>query len=76
MECVEGELWATLGEWVAWSGALGVGFSWLILIYSRSELNLRGLAQFRHFVKSSLVLGFLAVIFQIVFLGERFCSYA
>ncbi len=76
MECVKGELWATIQEWLLLSIILGPAFFWLILPYSRNELGLKGWAQFRHFVKTSFLLGFIAILIALLVFDERYCSYA
>ncbi len=75
MECIEGEFWATTIEWLRLSFALGLGFFWLILPYSRGELGLRGWAQFRHFIKSSLLIGFIALLISLLVFDNLYCSY-
>ena len=73
MECIEGDLLATILNWLLLSLVLGLGFFWLILPYSRNSLGLEGWAQFRHFIKASLLIGLVAILIAILAYDVRYC---
>jgi hypothetical protein len=73
LECNAGEFWAIIVNWLILSLILGIGFSWLTLPYSRDQLDLRGWAQFRYFIKASLLIGLVGVLVMILIYEVQYC---